>query len=118
MQRISKGKPGQMKTNALFTTAIIALLLCLGCRTITADAAGGESRLFQGELQVIIADDFKRQTAETHYHLISAQDGAILRLIFLNMPPEPPLPSGTRVEIRGRLIKGQLRVETLQVLCK
>ncbi len=66
----------------MLVITIIALLVCPGCKISADGPSVGKGQVFQGELQVRIADDFKGRTAETQYLLISAADGARLRLVF------------------------------------
>lgn len=104
-----------MKISFQPSALIIALLICLGCSPITADTPKDEIRIFRGELQVMIADDFKTNTAQAVYHLISAENGAMLRLNFTHSQPDPMLKTGTQVEVQGRLHGDRLDVMSLQL---
>ena len=104
-----------MKSKARKTVLIIALLICMGCTHITADVSKDASRIFRGKIQVMIADDFKDDKATTAYYLISSEDGAVLRLNFIEAPPASTLKSGTQVEIEGRRHGDRLDAAVLRV---
>ncbi len=105
-----------MKRFVCLIVVPITLALCLGCHSMAAQASGKNNQVYRGQLQVLIADDFKGQSTQTHYLLVSTPDGTALRLDFAIAPPDPPLPSGTHVEILGRRQDHRLIVESLRVL--
>ena len=105
-----------MKLKTLIVLLTIISLFCMGCHTGSANLSADGAQLFRGELLVMIADDFQGQSSQTLYHLLSASDGALLRLNFIKGLPDPGLTSGTVVEILGRRHNGQLDVESIRVL--
>ena len=103
----------RIRVTAVVIAAVAGMLICLGCAAKKADFTS--AACYRGTLHILIADDFKHQTSETHYHLMDARDNSMVRLKFQNGPPDPPIPSGTRVEIRGYRNNDHITVESLHV---
>jgi hypothetical protein len=106
----------RIKGGVLLNTSLLIVLICFGCSVFAAGNPAGQDQRFTGELMVLVADDFQKQTSTVRYELLMDPDGENVPLNFLKPPALLNLTSGSRVEIRGRRHDGRIDVQALRIL--
>jgi len=99
---------------------LIGLITISGLTVITANyltvsnslfdfsrASGGESTT-EGELKVVISDDFENEISTTEY-LLKTTTGELLKLDFVDEKPD--LKTGTKVNISGKNVKDRILIK-------
>lgn len=89
---------------------VVAILACLMLPQLAS--AKGNPKTVSGDLEILIADDFKNDRADLHHHVKDPATGNRYRLIFKGKPPEG-LKNGQKVKIRGNAIGKQITVDEL-----